>query len=53
VLIALPHSRQNFALPGYSAPQAEQRCPSGAPHSRQNLACSGFSALQLVQRILE
>src|SRR5882672_8623068 len=35
-----PHSRQNLALLGSSAPQAVQQRPSEAPHSRQNLARS-------------
>ena len=48
-----PHSRQNLALRGSSAPQAVQRSPNDAPHSRQNLARSGFSAVHLGQRIAD
>jgi hypothetical protein len=41
-----PHSRQNLAFAGNSAPQAAQRRPSCTPHSRQYFAHSGFSAVQ-------
>ena len=42
-----PHSMQNFAPPGFSAPQLGQSGVSSAPHDMQKRACSGFSAAQL------
>jgi large conductance mechanosensitive channel len=38
-----PHSRQNLAVVGSSAPHLPHVRPKRAPHSRQNFACGGFS----------
>jgi hypothetical protein len=40
---ARPHSEQNLAEVGSTAPQCPQDLASGAPHSSQNLACGRFS----------
>ncbi len=50
-MTAAPHSRQNLAPAGSSAPQPAQRTANGVPHSRQNLAESGLSWPQLAQFI--
>jgi hypothetical protein len=40
---------QNFALPGFSAPQLGHSGASSAPHDMQKRARSGFSAEQFGQ----
>ena len=46
---AVPHSMQNLAPGGFSAPQFGHRGASSAPHDMQNRARSGFSAAQFGQ----
>ena len=41
---AVPHSMQNFAPAGLSAPQLGQRRPNGVPQDMQNFAPAGLSA---------
>src|ERR671911_1151899 len=43
-----PHSMQNLASGGFSAPHERQRA-SAVPHDMQNFACEGFSVPQLGQ----
>jgi len=45
------HSRQNFAVGGFSALQDGHRRTNGDAHSTQNFARSGFSAPHFEQRI--
>src|SRR5918994_650550 len=44
-----PHSMQNFAPGGFSAPHEGQLGASAVPHDMQNFACEGFSVPQLGQ----
>ena len=46
-----PHSMQNFAPAGFSAPQLGQVGRSCVPHEMQKRAWSGFSAPQLEQAL--
>src|SRR5215469_8396127 len=47
------HSRQNFAVGGFSALQDGHLRANGDEHSTQNFALSGFSAPHLEQRIAD
>src|SRR4026209_217346 len=49
---APPHSLQNFAEGGSSAPHDETRAAKRAPHSRQNFEAAGFGWPQLGQVIV-
>src|SRR4051812_42287339 len=46
---AVPHSMQNLAPGGFSAPQLGQAAENPVPHDMQNLALSGLAAPQLGQ----